>query len=35
MLRRPELVALADARRIALVGVSTASLQPPDASGRA
>src|SRR5215475_12527202 len=33
MLRRPELVALADARRIALVGVSAASLQPPDTSG--
>jgi DUF1009 family protein len=35
MLRLPELVALADARRVALVGVSTASLQQPDAIGRA
>src|SRR5215467_2548706 len=34
MLRLPELVALADARRVALVGVSVASLQPADASGR-
>ena len=34
MLRLPELVALADARRVALVGVSTASLQQPDAIGR-
>ncbi len=35
MLRLPELVALADARRVALVGVSAASLQQPDAIGRA
>jgi DUF1009 family protein len=35
MLHRPDLVALADAHRIALVGVSTASLQPPDANRRA
>jgi len=34
MLRLPELVALADARRVALVGVSAASLQQPDAIGR-
>jgi UDP-2,3-diacylglucosamine hydrolase len=35
MLRLPELVALADARRVALVGVSAASLQSADAVGRA
>jgi DUF1009 family protein len=35
MLRLPELVALADARRVALVGVSVASLQAADAVGRA
>ena len=34
MLHLPELVALADARRVALVGVSAASLQQPDAIGR-
>ena len=34
MLRLPELVALADARRAALVGVSAASLQAADAVGR-
>jgi DUF1009 family protein len=33
MLRLPELVALADARRVALVGVSAASLQAADAVG--
>src|ERR687886_676989 len=35
MLRLPELVALADARRVALVGVSVASLQEAAAVGRA
>ena len=35
MLRLPELVALANARRVALVGVSAASLQSADAVGRA
>jgi hypothetical protein len=35
MLRLPELVALADACRVALVGVSAASLQIADAVGRA
>ena len=35
MLRLQELVALADARRVALVGVSAASLQSADAVGRA
>ncbi len=35
MLRLPELVALADVRRVALVGVSAASLQSADAVGRA
>jgi UDP-2,3-diacylglucosamine hydrolase len=35
MLRLPELVALADARHVALVGVSAASLQEADAVGRA
>ena len=35
MLRLPELVALADARRVALVGVSAASLLTADAAGRA
>ena len=34
MLHLPALVALADARRVALVGVSAASLQQPDAIGR-
>jgi len=35
MLRLPELVALADARRVALVGVSAASLQSAVTVGRA
>jgi len=35
MLRLPELVALADARRVALVGVSAASLQSAVTIGRA
>jgi DUF1009 family protein len=35
MLHLPELVALADARRVALVGVLASALPPPDASGRA
>jgi DUF1009 family protein len=35
MLRLSDLVALADARRVALVGVSAASLQLADAAGRA
>jgi hypothetical protein len=35
MLRLPELIALADAHRVALVGVSAASLQTADAVGRA
>ena len=34
MLRLPELVALADVRRVALVGVSAAALQTADAVGR-
>ena len=34
MLRLPELVAMADARRVALVGVSAASLQQAEASRR-
>jgi DUF1009 family protein len=34
MLRLPELVALADARRVALVGVSEAALQAAQAGGR-
>ena len=34
MLRLPELVAMADARRVALVGVSTASLQQAETSRR-
>jgi hypothetical protein len=34
MLRLPELVALADARHVALVGVSEAALQSAPADGR-